>query len=423
MSYFKNINECRVCFGKKLTEVIQIEEQFLSPTFVDTNENNPLSKIKVPQTLLLCDVKSGGCGLLQMKETVEPDLMYTEYFYRSSTNKIMIKDLENVVKFAKSKVNLQVNDTVVDIGANDGTTIKFFPEFCNRLGVEPAKNIDWGGLNNITIVNDYFNKRAIKPHIEKNKLVKIFTACAMFYDLDNPNQFVSDIKDMLDLDGVFVIQLSYLPAMLKNMNFYDICNEHLEYYSLNTLNYLMKRHDLEIYDAIENNVNGGSVLVSITHGGLKQKSNNYIKLLEEENNLLLTDPETYNNFYNKIMDLKLTVLNYIDNLSKHKRNIIGLGASTKGNMLLQLFGINKEILPYISEINPTKIGKKTLGTDIELISEEKTNKLKPFCKLVLPWYFKEEIIEREKKYIDAGGLLLFPMPYVHLIGRDGEERL
>jgi hypothetical protein len=241
--------------------------------------------------------------------------------------------------------------------------------------------------------------------------------------LDNPNQFVSDIKDMLDLDGVFVIQLSYLPAMLKNMNFYDICNEHLEYYSLYTLNYLMKRHNLEIYDAIENNVNGGSVLVSITHCGLKQKSDNYVKLLEEENNLLLTDPETYNNFYNKIMDLKLTVLNYIDNLSKHKRNIIGLGASTKGNMLLQLFGINKEILPYISEINPTKIGKKTLGTDIELISEEKTNKLKPYCKLVLPWYFKEEIIEREKKYIDAGGLLLFPMPYVHLIGRDGEERL
>jgi SAM-dependent methyltransferase len=423
MSYFKNIDVCRVCFGKILTEVIQIEEQFLSPTFVDTNENNPLSKIKVPQTLVLCDLKSGGCGLLQMKETVEPYLMYTEYFYRSSTNKIMIRDLENVVKFAKSKVNLKVNDIVVDIGANDGTTIKFFPEFCNRIGVEPAKNIDWSDLSNINIINDYFNKKSLIPHIEKNKFVKIFTACAMFYDLDNPNQFVSDIKEMLDQDGVFVIQLSYLPAMLKNMNFYDICNEHLEYYSLNTLNFLMQRNGLEIYDAVENNVNGGSVLVSIAHTGSKQKSDNYVKLLEYEHNLLLAEPETYINFYNKIMDLKFVVLNYINNLYKNNKNIIGLGASTKGNMLLQLFGINKDILPYISEINPTKIGKKTLGTDIELISEEKSNILKPFCKLVLPWYFKDEIIEREKNYIEAGGLLLFPMPYVHLIGRNGEERL
>jgi len=420
MSYYKEIKECRVCKCNNLIEVIAIDEQFLSPTFVKSNNDNYLSNIKVKQTLVLCDVEKGGCGLLQMRETVNPDLLYHQYFYRTSTNEMMKNDLKKVVEFAKNNVVLEKDDIVVDIGANDCTMIQWFPEDCRRIGVEPAKNINWDKVNKVTIVNDYFSKLAIEPHLQGKK-AKIFTACAMFYDLDDPNSFVAGVKDCLDENGVFVIQLSYLPGMIKNMNFYDICNEHLEYYSLETLNVLMNRHNLEIYDAIENDVNGGSVLVSISHIGSKVKSERYEKLLEIEKTFDLFNKETYSDFYSKIISLKNKVGKYINENLDNNKKVIGLGASTKGNMLLQLFGIDKKILPYISERNPSKVGLRTLGTDIELISEEAAREMSPGCMLVLPWYFKEEIVEREKEYINNGGALLFPMPYVHVVEKDGER--
>jgi hypothetical protein len=423
MSNFKETKECRVCKNKNLLEVLSIKEQFLSPTFVKTNENNILSNIKVKQTLVLCDKKNNGCGLLQLKETVNPDLLYRQYFYRTSTNEMMKNDLKKVVEFTKNNVNLKENDIVIDIGANDCTMIQWFPKECKRIGVEPAQNISWKNVeSDVIIVNDYFSGKAIEKAVNSQK-VKAFTSCAMFYDLDSPNEFVMDIKQNLDADGVFVIQLSYLPLMLKNMNFYDICNEHLEYYCLETLNYLMYKNGLEIYDAVKNNVNGGSVLVAISHVGSKEKTNRYMSLLEEEKQYNLFEPKSYKDFYDKILDLKNKVNNFIKQEKDKGNEVVGLGASTKGNMLLQLFEIDKSIMPYISERNADKVGLKTLGTDFELISEQQAREIKPSCMLVLPWYFKEEIVKREQEYIQNEGILLFPMPYVHIVEKNGERIL
>lgn len=426
MENYHVVEKCRICGSKELTEVIHIDPQHLSPTFVKTNENNELSKIKVPMTILLCDTNKNpaGCGLLQMKETVRPDLLYTNYFYRTAISDTMCKDLRDVVEDVKAHVVLKAGDSVVDIGANDCTMLSYFPENLNRIGVEPAKNIDWKDVDpSIKIVNDYFSQKALSGVVPQGS-VKAMTSCAMFYDLDDPNSFVATAKDVLAKDGVWCIQLSYLPSMLKNMNFYDICNEHLEYYSLNSMKNLMARHGLHIFDATTNHVNGGSARVFITH-----KENNYQEseglkaLYEEEERMKLNNPATYTEFWKKITDLKDTVNKVVKAEIAKGNLVLGLGASTKGNMLLQLFGITKEILPYISERNPDKVGLKTLGTDIELISEEKARSLKPTYMLVLPWYFKEEIVKREKEYLEQGGKLLFPMPYPHIVTKDGEINL
>jgi hypothetical protein len=204
------------------------------------------------------------------------------------------------------------------------------------------------------------------------------------------------------------------------MNFYDICNEHLEYYSLNTLNFLMKKNGLEIFDCKKNSVNGGSVLVAVSHAGTRSKSKRFIQLLKSENYYNLNSIKTYKIFYNKILKLKKKIVNFI---KKESGLVIGLGASTKGNMLIQLFGIDKTILPYISEKNRLKVGLKTLGTDIELISEKKARLKKPSAMLVLPWYFKTEIVKREQKYLLGGGKLIFPMPYPHYIDSNGEHKI
>ena len=424
--HFKEVVCCRICNSTDLTEVIHIEEQHLSPTFVTTNEGNKLSDIKISQTLTLCDKSKNpeGCGLLQLKETVKPDLLYKQYFYRSAVSDTMRKDLKDVVDDVIARVELNENDLVVDIGANDCTMLSYFSDHLKRVGVEPAENINWSAVDDsITIVNDYFSKKTL-IRATRDQKAKIFTSCAMFYDLDDPNSFVADVKSILHEEGVWCIQLSYLPLMLVNTNFYDICNEHLEYYSLHVLNNLMNRNGLKIVDATTNHVNGGSARVFIKHlDSPDTETDNLTALLEEEIRMDLYNPQTYIDFYDKITDLKDKIKNSMLNEISKGQLVLGLGASTKGNMLLQLFGITKQMLPFISERNPDKVGLRTLGTDIELISEEHARSLNPSCMLVLPWYFKDEIVQREQSYLESGGKLLFPMPYPHMVTKDGEQRV
>ena len=424
--HFKEVSRCRICDSTDLTEVIYIEEQHLSPTFVTTNKGNELSDIKVSQTLVLCDKNknSDNCGLLQLKETVKPDLLYKQYFYRSAVSDTMRRDLHDVVEDVISRVTLNENDLVIDIGANDCTMLSYFPDNLKRVGVEPAENIDWTDVHDsITVVNDYFSRRSV-VRATRDQKAKIFTSCAMFYDLDDPNSFVADVKSTLHDEGVWCIQLSYLPLMLINTNFYDICNEHLEYYSLHVLNNLMNRNGLKIVDASTNHVNGGSARVFIKHIDSPDGETEALKgLLDQETRMDLYNPQTYIDFYDKIKNLRDKIKNSMLNEINKGKLVLGLGASTKGNMLLQLFGITKQMLPYISERNPDKVGLRTLGTDIELISEEHARSLKPSCMLVLPWYFKEEIVQREQGYLESGGKLLFPMPYPHMVTKDGEQRV
>lgn len=426
MRHYENIVRCRICGSEELTEVINLAPQYISSTFVESNEGDEISKIKVPLTILLCDKSKNknACGLVQLKETVNPSLLYTNYFYRSAVSDTMRRDLRRVVDKAQERCLLDNRGIVVDIGANDCTMLGFFPSRARRIAVEPAKNINWKEVDkSITVVNDYFSGKVLAPALNGDK-VKIFTCCAMFYDLDNPNSFVADINSLLAEDGIWCIQLSYVLAMLKNMNFYDICHEHLEYYSLQTLSDLMKRHGLEIFDAEENNVNGGSLLVFIAHKGSgRRKTENLKRLLQAEEEMKLDDALTYRNFYGQMKDLAIRVRGYIERHIKAGRKVIGLGASTKGNVLLQFFGIDKEMLPVISERNPMKVGLRTMGSDIKLISEEEARRAKPASMLVLPWYFRKEIIEREKEYIDAGGTLLFPMPRAEVVSKHGVESL
>lgn len=413
MKHYKNITQCRVCRSKKLTAVVRIKPQFIASTFVKSNKNNPKAKIKIPMTLMLCR----KCGLAQLKETVTPDLLYESYFYRSNVSNTMNRDLRDVVTDVCSKITLKHGDSVLDIGCNDGLMLTFFPKHVKRVGIDPAKNIDWSKLDkSIKIVNDYFPSPKLK-----NNSFKIITTTAMFYDLDDPNTAVQQIKQLLTSDGVICIQVSYLYDTIRDMNFYDICHEHLEYYSLKTLKFLLERNGMVVFDASTNFVNGGSLrILAALKEAKRQKSKNLEYMLLKEKVLQLENPQTYKTFSKLIKENTQRVRNYI---VSQKGLVIGLGASTKGNVMLQLCGIDKKMLPYISERNPFKVGLRTLGTDILLISEEKARKLEPDCMFVIPWNFKTEIVEREKDYLRKGGKLLFIMPYPYVIDKNGETRL
>ncbi|MCL4359689.1 class I SAM-dependent methyltransferase [Patescibacteria group bacterium] len=413
MRNYKNITSCRVCHSRHLRSVAYFKPQFIASTFVTTNQNNPKSKIKIPMTVMLCP----KCGLVQLKETVTPDLLYEQYFYRSNISNTMHRDLQNVVDDVTGRVTIRSGDAALDIGCNDGLMISLFPRTLKRVGIDPAKNIDWSHLDkSITVVNDYFPSEKLKEYT-----FKIITSTAMFYDLDDPNKAVQDMKALLAADGVVCIQVSYLYDTIKDMNFYDFCHEHLEYYSLESIQYLMEKNGMRIFDASTNAVNGGSLRILACKKEARYKPTENIKyLLLREQVLHLKDPETYR-VYARLIDFSTSrVRRYLE---AQKGLVIGLGASTKGNVLLQLCGITKKLLPYISERNPMKVGLRTLGIDMELISEEKARKLMPSCVFVIPWNFKTEIVQREKPYLDKGGKFLFIMPYPYVLDKDGEHRL
>ena len=426
----KLLDKCKVCGNQDLIKVLTLDEQYLSPTFVLSNKNNELAEIKTPLTLLLCDKNKNknNCGLLQLKEITEPDYLYKEYFYRTATNDTMRKDLRELVEQVLEISSPKSEDIVVDIGANDCTMLNFYEEKFNLVGFEPARNIKFvDNGKKIKLINNYFNSKNFKD-IFANKKAKVITSCAMFYDLENPVEFVNDIEEILDNEGIWCCQISYLDSMIRYNNFYDICHEHLSYYSLESFEYLINKQGLKLFYAETNEVNGGSIRLYIC----KKNSKKYDKevfskklndLRKKEKMLNLTSIETYLGFENIVNDLKSKTIKFVDKIIKNKKKVLALGASTKGNIILQHFGLTKDKIPYISERNPEKVGLKCLGSDIELISEEKAREINPEAFIVLPWNFKKEIVKRERKYLDDGGKLMFVMPFPHVVTKDGEIKL
>lgn len=417
---YKNISACRICSNKGLVEVLDLGEQFLSSSFVKSNEADELSKTRVPLTVLLCN----RCGLVQLRETVDRDLMYRSYFYRSGVNPMMRDALADVTRDIKAHASLAEGDSVLDIGCNDGTMLTYFPITMHRIGMDPAQNINRNSLDpSITVIQDYFSAEKARA-TNDGKLFKAISSIAMFYDLDDPNAFVSEIKSVLAPGGTWCVQLSYLATTVQTMNFYDICHEHLLYYSLRTLKFLMEKHGLKIIDASLNDVNGGSLRFFAVHADDPRLVSPALREIEKtEETLGLSDSVTYERFNASIQNLKRITRDFIESERKAGGLVVGLGASTKGNVLLQYFGITKDILPVISDRYAEKVGLRTLGTDIRVVSEEEARDMHPSAMLVLIWFFKDELLKREKTYLDAGGKLFFPMPYPHVVTKEGEARL
>jgi len=414
------IKKCRVCGKENLIEILSLGNQYIS-NFVDSKEEQ---KAKVPLELVLCDVNSGGCGLLQLKHTTPSNLMYQNYWYRSGINKTMTEALADITKKAEEIIKLKEGELVLDIGCNDGTLLRSYKTRELKLvGFDPAKNLlEHSRKGTTKIINDFFNAQAFQKEFGKEK-AKLITSIAMFYDLDKPNEFVADIKKVLNENGMWIIQMSYLPLMLKQNAFDNICVEHLEYYSLASLENLLKRHKMEAIGAEINDVNGGSYRVYIKHNESKLKApekeeKKLSELREYEKKLGLENKKVYKEFAKRVNKIKKEVVEFIENETKKGKKIFVYGASTKGNTLLQYFELDNSLISAAAERNPDKFGKKTIGTLIPIISEEQARKEKPDYFLILPWHFLKEFVKREKEYFEQGGKFIVPLPEFKIIGKE-----
>lgn len=412
----KNIKYCRVCGSKKIIPLLSLGNLYVS-NFIDSRDNIK-TPLKQPLELVLCDPTFGGCGLVQLQHTFSAELLYHNYWYRSGINRSMTEALVDVVQKTEKITKPKSGDYVIDIGSNDATLFRFYqtPNL-HLVGFEPATNLISYAKKicpSGEYINDFFSFKAWQKKYGSKK-AKIITAIAMFYDLDNPNEFVSDVVKCLDKEGVFVIQMSYLPSMLQQNAFDNICHEHLGYYSLKSLNNLLRGHNLEVFDVELNDVNGGSFRTYIQHEGYRPISNRVRKLEKFEEEFKLSDKKTYQAFTSRVLALKKKLYSFIKKETEAGKKIYVYGTSTKGNTILQFCNLNKDLIKAAADRNPDKWGKKTVRTLIPIISEEQARREYPDYFLILPWHFLKEFIKREEEYLRLGGKFIVPLPNFRII--------
>ena len=329
------------------------------------------------------------------------------YWYKSGVTKIMRNALKDIYKSCIKYTNLKKNDVVLDIGANDGTLLKYFNQNVKTVGCEPANNLIGKLKKNCDyVLNDFWSINKFEKLSEKYKLdkPKIITAIGMFYDLEDPNKFIRDSVLALDDNGIFVAQLMCLKSMIEKNDIGNICHEHIEFYSLNSLKYLFENNGLEIFKIEENDINGGSYRIFC-----RKYINGSIKLPREN---ILT---SIKNFVKRAQKNKKETMKFINKQLKNKKKIFLYGASTKGNTLLQYYRLNHKVIPFAAERSPEKWGKYTIGTGIKIISEAEARKLKPDYFLVTPWGFIKEFVKRERSWLKKGGKFIVPFPKFKLI--------
>jgi hypothetical protein len=407
----KKIKNCRISGSANLVNVLSLGKQVLTGVFPKDSSQKITAG---PLDLVWCP----DSRLLQLNHSYDLKEMYgMNYGYRSGLNPSMVLHLQNKVHSLLRLKEIKNGDIVLDIGSNDATLLSSYnTKGLKRVGIDPVGiKFEKYYSKDIKLIPNFFSAEVFNKNFF-NKKASIITSIAMFYDLEDPSKFVKDIVEILDKDGIWHFEQSYMPAMLE-MGLYDtICHEHLEYYSLYVTKNLVERHGLKIVDVQLNRINGGSFAVTASHINSKIKVNKSIIewILEYENNLGLDKIKPYAEFAKKVLRHKNNLVNLIKKLNTDGKKVVAYGASTKGNVLLQFCGFTKNDISCIADVNVDKHGLMTPGTHIPILSENDVRSMKPDYMLVLPWHFSDFIINREAKYIASGGKLIFPFPTIEI---------
>lgn len=407
---------CRVCGSPSLKRVIDLGPQYLQGSFVKPGKEEP-SQRKINCSLVRCNPQEdeNACGLLQMEHSVPSEILYAAYWYRSGTNSTMRNHLKGIADHAVELVK-KSNCTVLDIGCNDGTLLDFYPASFVRFGCDPSDVAQ--EVKNATVIQDIFPSAELNQAIGETRM-DIVTSIAMFYDLENPVDFVKNIKRLLSPEGIWMFEMSYMPHMLELDSYDTICHEHLEFYSLAVIEKILAKAGMKIFKISFNDINGGSIRCYATH---KESGRYYNKedhklmndIRQKEFDLELDTDKPYVAFQYRIEKVKNELHDLLVKLKADGKRVHIYGASTKGNTILQWCNINSMLVDYAAERNPDKYGASTLGTNIPIISEEESRAMNPDYYLVLPWHFKAEFLEREKAALDKGTGFIFPIPTIDI---------
>jgi len=409
---YKKIEKCRICGNTHLECVLDLNEQMLTGVFPrEKNANVTVG----PLRLVKCVGGDDVCGLLQMEHSYDLGEMYGEnYGYRSGLNASMVAHLHNKVKRILGLVELNKGDLVIDIGSNDSTTLQAYPSSGPVLvGVDPT-GIKFHSYypSHIQLIPDFFSSALVEARFPGQK-AKVVTSFSMFYDLEDPLGFMQQVYGVLADDGIWVFEQSYMPTMLDTNSYDTVCHEHLEFYALRQIKWMADKVGFKIVDVEFNDINGGSFSVTVA------KSNGDLtiapsvqKILDAERLKGLDTLVPYQEFAERVVKTKRDLLKFIETAHAENKTVAILGASTKGNVLLQYCDLTTKQVEFVGEVNPEKFGCYTPGTWLPIIPEQELLDKKPDYMIVLPWHFRQFFVTN-KKFV--GMSLVFPLPQVEIV--------
>jgi len=408
---YTRLTKCRVSNSPNLVSVLHLGMQTLTGVF-PRSRSEPVTQ--GPLELVWCS----DSGLLQLNHSYDPHELYGDnYGYRSGLNQSMVRHLQAKVRRLEALAELKRGDVVLDIGSNDATLLKAYEQpGIERIGIDPtgSKFRDHYPAD-IALVPDFFSRRNFE-NVSQRK-ARIVTSIAMFYDLEDPVDFATNIAEILEPDGIWHFEQSYMPSMLRTNSYDTICHEHLEYYSITVVRSILEKAGLKILDVQMNAVNGGSFAVTAAKTSAGRASDQAMVdwLVEQERRMGLETPRPFRDFEERVFRHREDLRRLIRSLVADGRKILGYGASTKGNVVLQFCGLGPDEIPAIADVNPNKFGCVTPGTHIPIVSEQEARAMKPDFFLVLPWHFKAGIVERERGFLEGGGRMIFPFPEIEIV--------
>jgi NDP-4-keto-2,6-dideoxyhexose 3-C-methyltransferase len=409
---------CKNCKKKNLFKVFKLGKQPISSIFY----NKKINKLRKYSLDLF---KCKNCQLVQFKSLPPLKDMYgLNYGYNTSLSPLMVNHMRRKVNFLKLNYKQILKGQILDIGSNDGTFLNLLKDLkgVKLYGMDPSsRRFLKNYKKNITIIEDFFSKKKLLENLlpeQARKKFNIITSFAMFYDIEDPNSFCKDIYNLLNKDGIWVVEFSYLPLLFKNLTYDQVCHEHVTYYSLTTFNKILKNNNMKAIDLSFNEINGGSIEVTCAKKKSKIKPKKIIKeILSEEKNI---NPNIFNFFQDRVDNVKKTLLEFLKNIPA--KDIIGYGASTKGNIVLNHLKFTSKNLSFICDANPFKFNRYTPGTNIKIISKEEMRKRNPKYLFVLIWSFRSEVIKQEINYLKKGGKLVFHLPKFHIVDKSNYQK-
>ena len=400
--------ECRICKNEDLEIFLSLGKSPLANSFL-TGEDLTKEEKKYPLELVFCN----DCKLVQLSYVVDPEVMFKNYVYVSSTSKTFRIHFTKMAEDISKDFNLNEDSLVVDVGSNDGILLKGFQKCgVQTIGVEPATNIaEIAQKNGVETINDFFDNKVANQIIDKKGNADVVTANNVFAHINDIDEVIKNVKLLLKENGIFVIEVQYLVDTIENMTFDNVYHEHLSYYTLTSLNYFFKKHGMDIFNVQRVDSHGGSLRVFIIKNSEKHEINEEVgKLLDYEKKIGVDKIDLYNKFSDKVYGVKEKLISYVKDIKNQNKSIAGYGAPAKSTTLLNFSNIGKEFIDYIVEDNPLKIGLYTPGTHIPIVSSEFLDKRTPDYVLILAWNFAQEILSKTKKYSDKGTKFIIPLP-------------
>jgi NDP-4-keto-2,6-dideoxyhexose 3-C-methyltransferase len=406
---------CRICGSPNLESVIDLGMQALTGIFPkSTDQEVPIERLE----LVRCTGNPVACGLVQLRHSCDPALMYgSNYGYRSGLNPSMVRPLSGLAQFVTARVQLAPGDIALDIGSNDGTLLRALAAPGVTLtGIDPtADKFRQFYPSGVNLICDLFSADRFREEYGGKK-AKSVTSIAMFYDLESPVQFMREVAEVLADDGIWTFEQSYLPSMIENDSYDTICHEHLEYYALSQIRFMAERSGLSIADVSFNASNGGSFRVIARHAGRQVKPSPEVEtILRKETAEGYNQRDVFDRFRDRVLRRREELMSLLHEMRQEGLRVFGYGASTKGNVILQYCGLTSKDLPMIAEVNPDKFGCFTPKSLIPIAGEAEVRQHRPDAFLVLPWHFREFIIAKEHEFLREGGRLIFPLPVIETV--------